>query len=168
MAGDYLKLGSTGVEEASAVDESAGAGDAGKIVKLGEDGLLDDTMMPEGVGADVVVVPAGETIADNDLVNLYDDSGTVKARKANATDTTKPCHGYVKTGANQGSNVTVYMSGYNTGSGLTPGSSYYLGTTGGTKTTSIPSTAGNIMQKIGWAISATQIKFEVEEPIVRA
>jgi hypothetical protein len=170
MAEKYLKVGTTGnLEEVEATVQSSGAADAGKIVALGSDGKLDDTVMPEGIGAEVIVVQAGEDLAANDVVNIYDDAGTLKARKADATDATKPAVGYVKEAATAGSNVSVYTDGFLPGSGFTTGSKYFLATTPGQVTTTPPGGSGNIVQYIGRAISTDKIKFEPDTfLIVRA
>lgn len=170
MAEKYLKVGTTGnLEEVEATVQSSGAADAGKIVALGADGKLDDTVMPEGIGAEVIVVQAGEDLSANDVVNIYDNAGTLTARKADATDATKPAIGYVKEAATGGSNVSVYTDGFLPGSGFTPGSKYFLATTPGQVTTTPPSGSGNIVQYIGRAISTDKIKFEPDTfLIVRA
>lgn len=47
-------------------------------------------------------------------------------------------------------------------SGLTPGSDYYLSTTAGAIVTSVPSGTGDIIQRLGRAMSATQLKIEID------
>ena len=170
MAADkYLKVGSTGnLEEVEATVQSAGGDNAGDIPALDAAGKLDDTVMPEGIGAETQVIKATEALTANDVVNIWDNSGTTEVRKADATDATKPAHGYVKEGAEAAANATVYTDGYLPGTGLTVGSKYFLAATGGAVTTTPPSTTGNIAQCIGVAVSATAIKFEPLTPIVRA
>lgn len=170
MADKYLKVGSTGnFEEVEATVQSAGAGNAGDIPALGADGKLDDTVMPEGIGAETIVHPTSEALTANDLVNIFDDSGTVKCRKADATDATKRANGYIKASYDLGANATIYTDGYLPGTGLTVGSKYFLSAdTPGAVTATPPAVTGNILQQIGEAVSATQIKFEPLTPIVRA
>lgn len=170
MADKYLKVGTTGnLEEVEATVVSAGASNAGDIPALDANGKLDDTVMPEGIGAETQVMPASEALSANDVVNIWDDMGVAKCRKANATDATKPAHGYVKTAVESGSNATVYTDGYLPGTSLTVGSKYFLSAaTPGAVTTTPPSGTGNIMQQVGKAVSATAIKFEPLTPIVRA
>src|SRR3546814_9813597 len=80
---------------------------------------------------------ATENLAVNDLVNIYNSSGA-KVRKANATDGTKPAHGYVKEAVVSGNPAIVFFDGENAGlSGLTAGT-YFLSTTGGQMSTSPP------------------------------
>lgn len=166
----YLKLddSSKSIAEEQATVTSAGAADEGKIVALDAAGKLDDTVMPDGIGANTIVLPASEALAANDVVNIYDDTGTTKTRKANATNATKPAHGYVKASVESGSNATVYLDGSLPGTGLTIGSSYFLSATGGLVTATPPSTTGNVWQKIGNAIDDDKIEFKPEDSIVRA
>jgi len=165
----YLKLddNSKSIAEESATVTSAGASDEGKIVALNSTGKLDDTVMPTGIGANTIVLPASEALTANDVINIYDDSGTVKVRKADATDATMPVHGYVKDNVTMGSDATVYLDGPLPGTGLTVGSSYFLSETAGLVTTTPPTTSGSVWQRVGVAISATQIEFEPEQPITR-
>lgn len=171
MAEKYLKVGTTGnLEEVEATTTSTGAADAGKIIALNGEGKLDDTMLPAGVGAEVIVAQASEDLAANDVVNLYDNAGTLSVRKASAADATKPAHGYVKEAVTSGGNATVYTDGFLPGSGLTIGSKYFLDATNpGTVTTTPPSGSGNIVQAVGVAIATDKIKFEPDTKfIVRA
>ncbi len=170
MANKYLSWGTTAIQEVEAKAASAGAGDAGKIVALDTAGLIDETMMPLGVSAETQVAEASGALAENDVVNFFDDTGTLKCRKADATDATKPTHGYVKAAVLDAGNATVFTDGFLPGTGLTKGSKYFLSAaTAGLVATTAPSTTGNIAQAVGFAVSATLIKFEpVSDFIIRA
>lgn len=161
MSNKYLSLDNTGnLQEVEATASSAGEADAGKVVALDAGGKLDETMMPPGVSDEIQVAVAGEALTENDIVNFYDDTGTLKTRKACAADDTKPAHGYVKAAVENGSNATVYTDGFLPGTGFTKGSKYFLSETPGTATATPPTTASAIVQAVGVAISATAIKFE--------
>ena len=111
MADKYLKIGTGGnLEEVEATVQSAGSENAGDIPALGADGKLDDTVMPEGIGAETIVHPTSEALSENDVVNIFDDTGTTKCRKADATDPTKQADGYVKAAYGEGANATVYTT----------------------------------------------------------
>ena len=58
----YLKLddSSKSIAEEQATVTNAGAGDEGKIVALDATGKLDDTVMPDGIGANIIVLPASK------------------------------------------------------------------------------------------------------------
>jgi len=154
------------IKEKEATTTSSGASDAGKIVALGGDGKLDASLLPAGLEANVITLTASENLSAGDFVNIFDDGGTVKVRKADAS-TNKPAHGYVLDSVTAGSSVTVYFDGHNTGlTGLTPGAYYYLSASqpGGVSATP-PTASGHLVQKVGIAISTTIIDVEIETPI---
>lgn len=139
---------------------SAGAGDAGKVIALNSAGVLDSTLFPPGIGQQSMTFPATENIAASAAVNIFVNSGTWSMRNANATDATKPAHGFVTAAVTSGATGTVYFDGQLLSglSGLTPGNAY-LGTTAGQITSTAPSGAGNLVQSVGFAVSATEIIF---------
>jgi hypothetical protein len=149
------------------VASSAGAGDAAKVVQLDGTGRIDNTMMPVGIGADVATIAASENLAAGDFVNVHDSSGA-KVRKADATTAGKEAHGFVLAVVTSGNNATVYFEGTNTGvSGATPGP-VYLSATAGLTAATAPSSSGNVVQRVGVAVSATAINFEPHPPVVLA
>ena len=146
---------------------SAGAGDSAKVVQLDSSGRIDTTMMPVGVAADVAVLTTSEAIASGDFVNIWNSTGA-KVRKADATVAGKEAHGFVLTGVGSGVSATVYFEGSNTAvSGQTPGVAF-LSTTAGLATSTVPTGSGNVVQRLGFATSATSINFNSEMPIVLA
>jgi len=169
MANKYIALVTGRHTEVEATATSAGAGDAGKIPALDGAGRLDSTMMPVGLGADTASIEASENLAAGDFVNLHDSSGA-KVRKADASDAAKLAHGFVLAAVTSGQNATVYFEGRNTEvSGLTPGARQYLSAaTAGAITATPPSTATNIVQYVGVAVSATSVDFEPGEPVTLA
>lgn len=172
-AGDADKipaLNASGVLHSSIVNSvtsSAGAGDAGKVVALDGAGRIDSTMMPTGIGADTASITASEALAAGDFVNIHNSSGA-KVRKADATTAGKEAHGFVLSSVSNGASATVYFEGTNTGvSGQTPGP-VFLSTTAGTATSTAPSSSGNVVQRIGFATSATAINFQSGVPVTLA
>jgi hypothetical protein len=146
---------------------SAGAGDTGKLVALDGAGRIDSTMMPVGVGADTATVTASENLAAGDWVNIWNSTGA-KARKADATTAGKEAHGFVLSVVSSSAAATVYFEGMNTGvTGMTPGV-IYLSTTAGIGTSTAPSAAGNAVQRIGYATSATAVNFQSMQPVILA
>lgn len=169
MPNKYLQLGTTGFpEEATFTDASSGAGDAGKGIALNSQGKLDSTLFPAGLGADSKALTAGEALSAGNLV--YIDSATGKVFKADGTNIAKAAVGFVLSAAALNAPVTIYFEGTITGlAGLTVGSMYFLNpAAAGGVTTTVTTTAGQIVQRIGYAISATEINFEAGEPIKRA
>lgn len=167
MADKYLYNNSGTTTEREALVTSAGAGDAGKIPALDSNGRLDTSMMPTGIGADTATIQASENLAAGDLVNVH-NSGGARVRKADATTSGKEAHGFVLSAVTSGNNATVYFEGRNNQvSGLTPGLQF-LATTAGLTTGTAPSSSGNVVQRVGVAVSATELNFEAQSPIVLA
>lgn len=151
----------------NATAASAGAGDASKIPQLDASGRLDSTLLPVGVGADTAIITTSEALVAGDLVNIWDSSGA-KVRKADHATSGKEAHGFVLVGVASGSPATVYFEGTNTAvTGLTPGVQF-LGTTAGKSTNVAPSATGNVVQRVGFATSATALNFNASDPIVLA
>lgn len=178
MAGKkYLKLDTTTgrpTQQAS-VDASAGAGNAGDIVALDSSGRIDITMMPTGIGSSAATIVASEALSAGDLVNVYDNSGTRTIRKANATDATKPAHGFVLLSVSSSANGTVYFDGQNTAIPIGTfvaadvGKMLFLNTIAGGVTITPPVSPGNIVQPLGAIISvgaAVAFDFQANDYIV--
>lgn len=146
---------------------NSGAGDSGKLVARDTTGRIDITDMPVGIAAEAVTVTATETIAAGAFCNLYNSSG-LKVRNADASNG-RVANAFALAGiANAGSGV-VYLEGVNTQlSSLTVGAVQYLSTTPGAPTATAPSTAGQIVQVLGTALSATSASFEPSQPITLA
>lgn len=120
-----------------------------------------------GGGSSTLDVPASEALLAGDLVSIH-SSTVANARKASATDGTKPANGFVLANVASAATANVHRSGeIITGlSGLTPDARYYLSTTAGAITTTPPSTSGNVVQPVGRATSATALLFVPEPPIL--
>lgn len=160
MADKYIRNNSGTLTEKEATVVSAGAGDAGEIVALDNTGRLDQSVMPVGIGPDVSQILASEALSAGDFVNVYNNSGTANVRKADATTAGKQAHGYVLVSVDNGDPATVYFEGSNTQvSGATPGP-VFLATSAGGFSSTAPSSAGNVVQRLGVAVSATEINFE--------
>lgn len=162
----YVSLVNGELAEVSGTQTSTGAGDAGKIPQLDASGRLDSTMLPVGVGADTRVITTSEILAAGDLVNIHSATGT-KVRKADASNG-REAHGFVIAGFGSAAAATVYFEGTISGlTGLTEGAKVYLGTTGQITATP-PTTAGHISQRVGVALSATEVSFEPQRTITLA
>jgi predicted small secreted protein len=162
MAGErFLKENAGVITEVVAVQVGGGAS-ADKIPSLDANGLLDASMMPVGIGADTASIVSSENIAAGDFVNIYDNGGTPTIRKAIADGTGKTADGFVLNGVTSPAAGLVYFEGKNTAkSGLTIGAKYFLSSTvAGGVTTTAPNGAGQEVQSIGKAISATSLTTE--------
>lgn len=163
----FLTNSSGTITEASTVATSAGAGDATKIPALDGTGKLDTTFMPVGLGADTQIITASETLAAGDLVNVWNSAGSFKVRKADAATSGKEAHGFVLAVVTSGNPATVYFEGSNTQvTSLLPGVYFLSATTPGLVTQTAPSGSGQIVQRVGFASSATVLNFQSEVPIV--
>lgn len=176
MAGNkYVQLNTNGsLQEIAGTQTSAGAGDAGELVALNSAGQIDMTMLPTNIGPDVKLVIASENLAAGDMVSVWNDAGTLKARKADASQANAGyrAHGFVLSSvtANGSNTASVYVEGILTGlSSLTPGAVYFLsGSSAGAITATAPTTAGYAVQEVGVALSDTELAFEAQQPIIRA
>ena len=168
MPDKYLQHDAAGgFREVEAV-ATGGAGQANKIPALDLSGRLDSTMMPTGIGAETSIVPAFGALAAGDLVNVFNDSGVMRARKADASSAVAPANGFVLAAVADTANATVYWGGLNNAvTGLTPGQ-HYLSTTAGLSNHVAPATAGNIVQRVGIAVSSTVLNFNPQDPILLA
>lgn len=148
---------------------STGVGDAGKVVNLDANGKLDTSLLPAGVGQEYELIVASEALAAGDFVNVYDDAGTPKVRKADASSINTEANGFVLAAVALNGTATVYFEGTNNQlTGLTPGKTYFLSETSGVATLTAPSTAGAIVQVVGRSAGTTKISFEPGSPIVLA
>lgn len=161
MADKYLRLINGVPTQTEATTASTGATDAGKIIALNAQGKLDETVMPTGIGADVAVVYASENLAAGDFVNVWNDGGAAKVRKADASAAGKEAHGFVLAAVTSGNPATVYFEGTNDQvTSQTAGPVYLSASVPGAATSTPPSTAGQVVQRIGVATSATSINVE--------
>lgn len=164
----FLRLVSGVLTEIIATVTSAGAGDDGNIVALDATGRLDSSVMPVGIGADTASIAASESLSAGNWVNVWSNAGAFAVRKADATTPGKEAHGFVLSAVTSGANASVYFEGTNTQvTGQTPGP-VYLQTTAGAGGATVPSGSGQIVQEIGFAVSATAVNFQSQPPVTLA
>ncbi|WP_373078708.1 hypothetical protein [Zhongshania sp.] len=164
-----IKLDSQGrLVETAPAQTSSGAADADRLVATGSDGYIDPTLLPPGID-DAKTVVASEAISAGDLINIFDDAGTPKARKADGSTYSKRAMGYALDSITLAASGRIRLDGIVTGlSGLTIGAKYYLSAaTPGSVTTTAPVAVGAIVQSVGEAVSATELSFERGEPVIR-
>jgi len=157
MTESYLKPGSSGaLQEAQPVTTSAGAGSSGLIPALNSSGQLDSSFLP---GASSFT--ASETITGPAAVNLFDSSGTMKVRNADAAGN-KPVDGFAISSIATSSFgvVTTARGAIITGfTGLTDGTAYYLGAAGAITATPPAVGSGSTYQYVGKADGTTSLVF---------
>ena len=138
---------------------SQGTSSAGQPVALGSDGLLDETLLPVGVGPDVFTATATEALSAGNFVNCYGNSDVFSARKADNSNG-RPAHGFVLEAVSTSGTATIYPLGESNTelSGLTVGASYWLGTAGSVIAAPLASSAtGKVSQRLGLSRSATEL-----------
>lgn len=171
-ANKVVALNALGILDSTIVNSkntSAGASDAGKIGALDASGRWDVSMMPVGIGADTASIVASEILAAGDLVNIWNDGGIAKVRKADGSTAGKEANGFVLTGVAALASATVYFEGTNTQcTGLTPGVQFLSGTIAGKSLPTAATGTGKIVQRVGFAISATAMNFDQNDPILLA
>ena len=167
-ASKFLALVSGRIREIVATVASSGVADDGKIVALGADGRLDNSVLPVGIGAETKLIQASENLSAGNLVNIWDSGGQFRVRKADAQVAGKEANGFVLASVTSGQSAQVYLEGTITGlAGLLPGR-YYLATSPGEMTPTAPSASGNVVQYIGEAVSTTEVTFERNDGIILA
>ena len=100
-----------------------------------------------------------ENVSYGQMVNLYNNAGTLTARLASAASAGKQAHAWCSTvaGVTAGNYAEVMLGGLCTAiSGLTPGQSYYLGNTAG----AIAPTTGTVNQIVGFALTSVNLYFK--------
>lgn len=109
---------------------------------------------------------ADETIANNSLAYIK-SNGNLALASASSEGKEAMC--FVKTGGSIGAVIKYHPLNeiWDGLSGLTPGAAYYMGTTPGSIVTSAsaPNTTGNVLMKVGIALSATELAFRPEPPV---
>lgn len=160
MADKPLQLVNGIPTEVEATVTSAGAGNAGDVVALDGSGKLDSSVLPAGVGQNTDSIASFENLAAGDFVNVFDDSGTIKCRKADA-NADKPAHGFVLAAVTAPAAATIYGPGELNSqlSSLTLGALYFLSETAGGVTTTPPASSGAVVQPLGVAKSTTALRF---------
>lgn len=167
-ASKFLALVGGRIREVIATVTSGGVVDDGKIVALGSDGRLDNSVLPVGVGIETKSIQASENLGAGNLVNIWNSGGEFRVRKADATTAGKEAHGFVLSSVSTGQTAQVYLEGTVTGlTSLTPGR-YYLATTPGEITQTPPSNPNNVVQYVGNAVSSSELTFEATDGVILA
>ena len=136
---------------------------------LDSTGFLAVSLLPTGVGPDTATLTASEALSAGSFINVWNNAGTPSARKADASVSGKEAHGFVLSAFASGAQALVYFYGRNTAvTGQTAGPVYLSAATPGGATSTAPSGAGQTVQRIGVAVSASEINFEALQPIVLA
>lgn len=165
----FLKINTTtGNIEESISTQSGGAGNEDAIPSLDASGKLDASMLPTGFGDDINSLIAFENLDAGDFVNVYYDGVALdpRVRKADATTEGKEANGFILSTVTSGNAVNVYFEGTNNAlTALDKGNVHFLATTAGQSTSTIPTGSGNMVQRLGRAVSTTSLAFEPAQAI---
>ena len=144
------------------------AATANAIVALDASGLINIVQMPSGIGPDTASVVTSEALSAGNYVNIFNNASVFNVRKADATTAGKEAHGFVLAGFASGATATVYFEAANTQVTGQVGGNVFLSTTAGLGSATAPTAAGQVVQRIGFATSATVVNFQSGTPIVLA
>ena len=115
---------------------------------------------------DITVLPASEALTAGEFVQVFDDGGTGKVRKATNDDPDLHAEGFVLADVPVDVDAAVYRSGDNGWlTGLTVGADYYLGADGEVTATK-PTGSGELVQHLGKAVSATSMQVRISDPLL--
>lgn len=110
----------------------------------------------------VFTLTASQSIAAGTFINIFDDSGVSRIRRADATLGYR-AHGFVKTAYSVGQVASIYQSGLLTiPSTINIGSEYFLSASG--LVTSAPNIGWEFAQRLGVGVGSTSLYVEIEEP----
>jgi hypothetical protein len=109
-------------------------------------------------------VEANETIAVMAAVALHTDGLAYNANAATGAGQDYPCVGFAETGVVDGEMVQIKTQGtaYYAAGGLVEGDPIYLGETDGAITQTAPTTGGDVVQQVGFAITEHDWKIELQ------
>lgn len=117
-----------------------------------------------------LLIQASAALTAGDFIRIH-DSGGARVRPADRSTALADgrADGFVLANVLLAATATVYQSGVNTAlAGLTPGVQYVLDNAGGVvDLASLPAVAGEILQCLGVASSATALAVNIDEPILR-
>lgn len=119
---------------------------------------------------DKLYVIYDETVIAGAMIHLYNVSGVLHARLAKAADATKPARGFSSNAVTSGDYGEVILFGLNSFfAGLTIGATYYLSPTSttGQVTTTKPTTAGQVVQAVGFALSGASLFFNPPVAVIQ-
>lgn len=112
-------------------------------------------------GANRLYLPTLDNLTAGSLATIVNSGGTYKAKLAGGPGWNGDCRGYSTGVYNAGDMAEIILFGLCTVvTGLVPGTTYYVSNgTAGAFTSSIPGTAGNRIQPIGYSIAPGSLFF---------
>ncbi len=168
MSEKFLKYDNGELVQKSSISQSLGTSDGGKLIALDPvTGKLHQSLMPSGIGADTTSIVASENLNAGDLINIWDDGGVAKARKANNSTKATRAMGFVLDSVLANQVALIYHEGNNNQlSNLVAGEILYLDGNSGAVTNAPPATPNSISQKVGYATSPTSMNVEFGQIVI--
>lgn len=124
------------------------------------------TPKPEAFINSDIVKAVSEDIPAGSLIHIYVDTGTIKARLADAGNSFE-AHAFVKETYLTGARPRVHFAGINDkASGLTTGLNFLSAASPGTSAAAAPAGSGDIVQEVGIALSATTLLFNPKQHFI--
>jgi len=151
-----------------------GAGEVlnGATSLIGAINRLADNIEDEGVEQFVSYpIENGVTLAAGDCVSRGATAGRVQLSDADGTADQKKFVGICRTGGTGDAGGTVIATVWTpgalcTGAGFTAGGALFVPDTPGDPTNAAPSTTGDLLQRVGWALSTTQFILDPGPPVI--
>lgn len=119
----------------------------------------------DGPTAYSAVITTSEALSAGDLVNVWNNAGALAVRRASAASAGLEASGFVLVDVGNAQPATVHFAGRNDSqSGMTAGR-VFLSTTPGRATATPPTGVGQVVQPVGYALSATTLVLQLGTPI---
>ena len=150
--------------------QAGGSSNANKIAALDSAGKIANTMLPDGIGQDTIVVQASEALSAGQFVNIWKSGSDTRVRRASATSAITRADGFIKEDVASGSDATIFISGINTdvGGSINEGDKVFLGTNPGEGRSIPPTSANNIAQYLGVCTDDNTVAVDIRDFIIRS
>lgn len=159
------QIGYTGSE--GDIGYTGSQGDIGYTGSLGAIGYTGSAGAGAASASTTANIVVSEDVTEGDLVNIWNSTGTVKARKASSS-LQYQAHGFVLANATASAVALVYFSGINDRvvTAMNIATTQYLTITAGKTGNAAPISAGNIVQEVGLAVASNVLIFGPKTPIL--
>ena len=171
---DYINILPTGKKQQfAAANASTGAADADRLVKTDANGVIDQSLLPTGLGSQSKVLPVdgGVNIPAGSYVSITAAGEAIVANASVGVDQA-PAVGFVLEATDADGNSEVFFEGVNTavrGGPFTPGQTLYLADGEGAVATAVPpSGSGDLVQVVGKACDTTAAIFIEDDGVCLA
>ena len=150
--------------------QTGGSSNANKIAALDSAGKIANTMLPDGIGQDTVVIQASEALSAGQFINIWQSGSDTRVRRASASSTITRADGFVKEDVASGSDATIFISGINTNveGSINVGGKVFLSATPGQGRAVPPTSVNNIAQYLGICTDDNTVAVDIRDFIIRS